>query len=72
MKRKYRLVSSLAPLFFGILLVFRSNGDPRLLAFGGPGAVFHGAQVLGLIMGGALLGIGFSLLVSSAFRFPSE
>jgi hypothetical protein len=63
-----RIISAISALLFGILMFIRFNGDPRLLAPGASGRIFHGGEILGLVLSGVWIGTSITLLCGSRRR----
>jgi hypothetical protein len=69
--RRRRVRMGVIVSIIGIFELIRFNGDPRLLAPGAAGVMFHGADVLGLLVSGVCLGLGFAAL-SGLFKLRGE
>jgi hypothetical protein len=61
---RQKMISGALALVVGIFLLLQFNGDPRLLAPGSDGRMFHGGEILGLIVSGVCIGVGITLLSS--------
>ena len=66
--RRPKMISGALALIVGLFLLLHFNGDPRLLAPGSEGRIFHGGEILGLIVSGVCIGVGVTLLCSLRSR----